>query len=340
VHPPAPHPGAHRPQAVELLRASAPALALLDCEGQVLACCCEDMPHLRGRLEPGVTFAAALAADQPASRVRAALDRALLHGQSLLCAQDLPCPAEDAPDFEASTPGALPAVDAPNTPDVPGEPPCPRPALEWRLRRLGAGPHAQVLACAHDVSHHVAEQRRLRERALRDPLTGLPNRVLLEDRLRRALSWMRRAGTGFALLALDLDGFKQVNDSLGHGAGDLLLREAAQRMRRALREQDTLARMGGDEFLALLPGVQRESDALAAGARLIEAMRTPFAASTGARRESVLVGISAGAVLCPQHATQEHALLEAADRALYRAKRAGRNCTQMHEGAAAGGAAG
>jgi len=153
-------------------------------------------------------------------------------------------------------------------------------------------------------------------RATHDPLTGLPNRALLEDRLGRATATSRRDGRPAALLALDLDGFKDVNDTLGHEAGDDLLRQVAGRLRGALRASDTAARPGGDEFAALLPDTD-EAGALAVARALGAALEPAF--RVAGRR--VHIRASVGVALAPAHGDDPATLLRHADVALYAAKR-------------------
>jgi len=152
-----------------------------------------------------------------------------------------------------------------------------------------------------------------------DQLTGLPNRALLADRLEQALSAHRRPGVQVAMLCLDLDRFKQVNDTLGHAAGDMLLRTITDRLRARLRESDTLARIGGDEFAVILPAAHLPLDAEALAARLIEAVRDPVTLDG----QQVFVGLSIGIALgAPGINAAE--LTKQADVALYRAKQGGR----------------
>jgi diguanylate cyclase (GGDEF)-like protein len=156
-------------------------------------------------------------------------------------------------------------------------------------------------------------------RALHDPLTGLPNRTLLEDRLEQALGTSRREARSFAVMILDLDGFKAVNDSYGHQAGDLVLEELAARLRRCLRESDTLARLAGDEFAVLLPTLHQPSDAVVAARKLLEALREPV--DVGGR--PVVVGGSLGVAVFPNDGDNAVSLIGEADRAMYAAKRGG-----------------
>ena len=162
---------------------------------------------------------------------------------------------------------------------------------------------------------------RLAHQAHHDPLTGLPNRILLEDRLRQAITLARRQGTMVAVFYLDLDRFKFINDTLGHDVGDMLLNEAARRLQGALRESDTLARPGGDEFVAVLQGIEAVHDAEAMGQRIVDTMRSPFQVMGHELFASVSVGLS----LFPQDGQDAATLQKHADVAMYEAKNAGRN---------------
>ncbi|MEO6104080.1 MAG: sensor domain-containing diguanylate cyclase, partial [Pseudoxanthomonas sp.] len=167
---------------------------------------------------------------------------------------------------------------------------------------------------------------RLEHIALYDQLTNLPNRDLLHDRLRTALSRARREHGHLALLYLDLDNFKQVNDNHGHAAGDALLQEVARRLQGCTRESDTVARLGGDEFVVLIEGL-RES----AHARLIaEKVRRALAAPVLVGGQAVHTPPSVGVAVYPLHGDNEQSLLRHADAAMYRAKRKGGN--QVGEG--------
>ncbi len=158
--------------------------------------------------------------------------------------------------------------------------------------------------------------------AMHDSLTGLPNRVLLEDRLTRAIHMSKRQGCQFAVLFIDLDGFKEVNDSLGHGAGDEALREMARRMVDPLRETDTVARLGGDEFLVLLPEIDGRDHAGAVAGKLLAAMMSePFVIAG----HTVALTFSIGIAFYPDDGKDTRELIAHADTALYTAKRAGKN---------------
>jgi diguanylate cyclase (GGDEF)-like protein len=168
-----------------------------------------------------------------------------------------------------------------------------------------------------------------RHRALHDSLTGLANRVLLGDRIEQALLTAGRHGRSTGLLLLDLDKFKQVNDTLGHHVGDLLLQEVAARLSGAVREYDTVARLGGDEFAVLLPRVGSAEDCMQIAGRLLEALQGP------ADLDGVLVdiGASIGAALYPDHSLTAAELLQHADIAMYTAKR-NRSGTALYDAAA------
>jgi diguanylate cyclase (GGDEF)-like protein/PAS domain S-box-containing protein len=181
-----------------------------------------------------------------------------------------------------------------------------------------------LLCSGIDITERREAERQVAFLAYHDGLTGLPNRALLEEHLRKALARSRRAGTSVGLIYVDLDGFKLVNDSLGHASGDEVLREAAERLAMTTRASDLLARQGGDEFLLLLGDVDRERDpeevAVAAGRRILDALAEPFHVA-GAEFQ---LGASIGVALYPRDAHDPDGLLQAADGAMYRAKRAGR----------------
>jgi diguanylate cyclase (GGDEF)-like protein len=165
------------------------------------------------------------------------------------------------------------------------------------------------------------------EKANYDPLTGLPNRVIAKDRLKQALQNARKSGGSLAVMFLDLDKFKWVNDHLGHAAGDELLQQVAERCRECLRPGDTLARLGGDEFLCVLPVIAEIDTATAIAQAFVEALNRPFALRDGEAR----IGTSVGIALYPTHGESADQLIERADSALYAAKHAGRNVWRMHQ---------
>ena len=171
---------------------------------------------------------------------------------------------------------------------------------------------------SRDVTERIQAEDALQHQALHDALTGLPNRTLLHDRLEQALRATARDAGGLALLLFDLDRFKEVNDTLGHQAGDLLLQEVAARVRGAVRASDTVARLGGDEFAVLLPGADA-TGAVAATHTLLAALATPIALDG----QSLACAASIGIALAPTHGADVATVLRRADVAMYVAKRAG-----------------
>jgi diguanylate cyclase (GGDEF)-like protein len=161
--------------------------------------------------------------------------------------------------------------------------------------------------------------------ALNDPLTGLANRRLLSDRLSMALIHARRNQSAMAVVYLDLDGFKQVNDTLGHGVGDALLQEVAARLLAAVREEDTVARVGGDEFIIALWHVTGTDYAVSVAQRAVEALSQPY----DIEGATVRITASAGVGVYPEHGEDANALIESADRALFAAKHAGKNAFRV-----------
>ncbi len=203
--------------------------------------------------------------------------------------------------------------------------------LEVQTKRLPSGGHVRTFS---DITDRRQDERRIRHMAHHDGLTGLANRTLLADRLSQAVSQARRpkgggGHEGFAVLALDLDRFKAINDSFGHAAGDELLRQVGERLAGTLRSGDTLARVGGDEFVIIQTGVHQPTSTADLAARLVTLLTAPF--HLGANR--VQVGVSLGIVLSDAADRDEGGgdvggdvdqLLKNADTALYRAKTAGR----------------
>jgi len=168
-----------------------------------------------------------------------------------------------------------------------------------------------------DISARLRAQRALAKQALYDGLTGLPNRNLLNDRLSQAIRASQRKGHAIALLLMDLNRFKEVNDTLGHEAGDQLLQELGLRLRGALRISDTVARLGGDEFAILLSYVEGSDGAAVAASKVLLALTDPFVL----QGQAVQVDGSIGIALCPQHGQDAATLLRRADLAMYAAKR-------------------
>jgi diguanylate cyclase (GGDEF)-like protein/PAS domain S-box-containing protein len=172
-----------------------------------------------------------------------------------------------------------------------------------------------------DITARKVAEERIQFLAYYDALTGLPNRALFQDRLGKALAGARRQKYKIALLFLDLDGFKIINDSLGHSVGDLLLQEVAERLNTWGREQDTVARLGGDEFLIMLTQVKELPDVAVAAERLMDAMTAEFVVQGRSLNISCSIGIS----IFPEHGTDCETLIKNADAAMYGAKDSGRN---------------
>ncbi|MBP6095558.1 MAG: CHASE domain-containing protein [Methyloversatilis sp.] len=172
-----------------------------------------------------------------------------------------------------------------------------------------------------DISERKADEMRIAWLATHDTLTGLPNRSLLTDRLARALTASQRYRHSFCVLFIDLDHFKEINDRMGHQAGDAVLIEASRRMLACLRAADTLARHGGDEFVALLSENGTLDGGLAVAEKIRSALCQPFALAEGQAQISASVGV----VMCPEHGNDLDVLMARADAAMYAAKAAGRN---------------
>lgn len=175
-----------------------------------------------------------------------------------------------------------------------------------------------------DITQSKAHEARMEHAALHDSLTGLPNRLLLADRLSQAIATAERLGHGFALAYLDLNGFKQINDSHGHDAGDEVLKVVAARLHAGLRTSDTVARLGGDEFVVLLTPQQSPPEAEPVLGRLLDALGQPVTLASGA---SVAVGSSLGLAFFPDDGRTPEALMRHADEAMFANKRAGRPST-------------
>ena len=188
--------------------------------------------------------------------------------------------------------------------------------LEFNVGRLG--PQRLVIGSLRDVSERKAETEALQYRALHDPLTGLPNRTFLRERLEETIRAGEREMKPCAVLLVDLDGFKSVNDSLGHEAGDRLLQQVGQRMRSVLRRADTIARYGGDEFAVVPWGATDVPRAVLIAEKILHAVDQPFTID----EQPISVNMSIGIAVFPQHAEDADALTRRADVAMYAAKRA------------------
>ena len=184
-----------------------------------------------------------------------------------------------------------------------------------------------------DITERVVMERHVRQLAFYDPLTQLPNRRLALERLTDQLVRARRAKSRLALLFIDLDKFKPINDELGHGVGDWLLHAVAQRILGCVRASDTAARMGGDEFVVLLPDLHSSDEALAVAEKIRSALTLEFVTTQGM---ALSISCSIGVALYPDHGDTDKDLLRMGDEAMYRAKKAGRNAVVLCEPLASG----
>ncbi|MET0980708.1 MAG: diguanylate cyclase, partial [Telluria sp.] len=237
---------------------------------------------------------AALVADHDAPALRTAIVDAVATGEPALVRVRLRCAGPDPRDTAAVL-----------------------HPFEFRIAAMGDG---VLLVIGRDIGAQHATEERLRHMATHDALTELPNRLLLADRVRVVVANARRSGQGFAVATVGLDGFRKVNDGLGHQVGDTVLRQAAARLRKALRDSDTLARPGGDEFVAVLPGTVTDAQIKLVTGRLMAAMQSPFEIDG----HTIYLGASVGVALYPQHAEDDTGLLALADAALARAKETGK----------------
>lgn len=198
--------------------------------------------------------------------------------------------------------------------------------FEARLTPLAAQSQ-DLVAVVRDVTERKRAEEEIRYRANFDQLTGLPNRELLVERLTQAIRQARRDSRRLALLFVDLDHFKQVNDTLGHTLGDRLLQQAAERLKNCVRESDTVARQGGDEFVVLLQGIDQPRDAAQVAGKIISQLRDPFLLDDHVAH----IGASIGITHFPEDGEDVLSLFRNADLAMYRAKDGGRNSFQFFE---------
>jgi diguanylate cyclase (GGDEF)-like protein/PAS domain S-box-containing protein len=189
-----------------------------------------------------------------------------------------------------------------------------------------SGKPLRMVGTNEDITEREQMEERMAYLAHYDPLTGLANRSLFYDRLRQALSMARRNEVGLALLYMDLDGFKEVNDTLGHASGDLLLREVATRLRRCVRGSDSVARLGGDEFTIILNETHQQDDVSIVARKVIEAISAPFDLEERDARVSISIGIAR----YTEEASDEDTLVKNADEAMYKAKSAGKNTFRFY----------
>lgn len=174
---------------------------------------------------------------------------------------------------------------------------------------------------AQEIGKIKKSEMQLRHQAYHDPLTGLPNRILLFDRIKQAFAFEERHKSLLALILLDLDGFKEINDAMGHSSGDALLQELAQRLRRCMRQYDTVGRIGGDEFVIAVNDIQNIHDIF----RFVEKVKDLFREPFDIHGQQVHITASLGVSLYPINATDIETLLQMADVAMYAAKKSGKN---------------
>ncbi|MFZ5586362.1 MAG: bifunctional diguanylate cyclase/phosphodiesterase [Thermodesulfobacteriota bacterium] len=187
------------------------------------------------------------------------------------------------------------------------------------------GQTTHYVALFHDITEIKRSEEKIKHQAYHDALTGLPNRQLFNDRLEVALARARRNRTQVAVMFLDLDHFKTINDSLGHAVGDLLLQGVAQRLSEAVRQEDTVSRLGGDEFIMILPDVDDADDAVAVAGRIIESLEKPFTL----RGHDLYITSSVGITIFPNDGGDLETLVKNADMAMYLAKEEGRNTFRL-----------
>jgi diguanylate cyclase (GGDEF)-like protein/PAS domain S-box-containing protein len=178
-----------------------------------------------------------------------------------------------------------------------------------------------------DITLRRQTEEKIRHLAHYDALTDLPNRRLLTDRLQRAIAHAKRNNLNLALMFVDLDDFKIVNDTIGHEGGDILLAAAAKRLQLCMRESDTLSRLGGDEFIVLLPSISATDDATLVAQKILDALREPFDISGHSCRVTASIGIA----VYPAHGLNERTLINRADAAMYVVKHGGGNGVQLYK---------
>jgi diguanylate cyclase (GGDEF)-like protein/PAS domain S-box-containing protein len=194
------------------------------------------------------------------------------------------------------------------------------------LRREDGSIYA-LCGISTDITERKDIEEHMQHMAQYDALTHLPNRALFNDRLQQAIAAAQRNKARLALMFIDLDKFKPVNDTYGHGVGDLLLKEVALRIQNCLRESDTAARIGGDEFVILLPAIETKQDAGKVGDKILHALNQPFELAG----HTLQISASIGVAVYPEHGNNEKLLVKNADLAMYHAKENGRNNVKIYQ---------
>lgn len=198
--------------------------------------------------------------------------------------------------------------------------------LELSTSEMMLKGHRYFVCIARDITERKLVEENTRYAAHHDYLTGLPNRALFTDRLKYMIALTKRNTHKLALLFLDLDGFKRVNDTLGHACGDLLLKEVSARLQALIRSSDVLARMGGDEFTFILNNIGTQENAALVANKIIQALSKPFDLDG----QSCHIGGSVGISMCPDDAVDPEALLRQSDEAMYLAKKNGKNTCEFY----------
>jgi diguanylate cyclase (GGDEF)-like protein/PAS domain S-box-containing protein len=193
--------------------------------------------------------------------------------------------------------------------------------MEISINELRHGKNRLFTGIMRDISERKEGEDRIKRLAHHDSLTGLPNRNLLSDRITHALARVRRHGGRMAVLYVDLDKFKPVNDTLGHEAGDVVLKEVARRLTGCIRGSDTVARVGGDEFVIVIEEIAKQAEAAAVARKVIDVMAKPIEVGD----HQCLLGASVGVAVFPDDGFTMDEVCKAADIAMYRVKRSGRN---------------
>lgn len=197
----------------------------------------------------------------------------------------------------------------------------------WRENYVYKLPNGEIVSIYDDVTTEKQAEERMQYLAHYDVLTGLPNRSLFTDRLQQAIATAKREKTRVALLFIDLDKFKPVNDNFGHDVGDMLLKEVAKRMRYCVRDADTVARLGGDEFVILLPSIEDEQVAIRVAEKILHNINQSFELAG----HSINISSSIGVAVYPEHGGDEKLLTKNADLAMYHAKNNGRNNVKLYQ---------
>jgi diguanylate cyclase (GGDEF)-like protein/PAS domain S-box-containing protein len=205
--------------------------------------------------------------------------------------------------------------------------------LNARQIQRASGKERIILLAIEDITERKESEEKIQQMAFHDSLTELPNRKLFSDRLGVALSNAKREQKKVGIAMLDLDNFKDVNDTLGHDIGDILLKSTAKRISATLRKGDTVARFGGDEFVLIFPDMEILEDATNISQKIVDSFRKPILVNT----HQLIVTISIGIAVYPNDGAVEGILLKNADIAMYQAKRAGRARYQLYNNTFANG---